>query len=140
MKTLISLAMATFVLGFIFSADLVVGEEETEKMLINQGWVKLSVEELMELKNHTGVGEGLWAFYVDPTGTIYVQQYGNGAINKAKRKITLAAEVCLKFETVNELCGCRSVWKRGKFIVHLKTEDGTLGPEYEIKTGNTENL
>lgn len=94
MKTLFSFGMAAFVLGFIFSADLVAGEKETEKMLIKQGWVKLSVEELRELKNHTGVGEGNWAFYVDPTGTIFVQRYGNGAIKRGKRIITLAGDFC----------------------------------------------
>ena len=74
MKTLISLGLATFVLGFVFSAELIAGEKETEDRLIKDGWKKLSTAELMKLKDYTGVSETGWAVYVDPTGTNLIHQ------------------------------------------------------------------
>ena len=140
MKTRILFGIAVFVLGFILSADLVAGEKETEKMLIKQGWVKLSPRELWELKNHTFVGEMGGASYVDPTGTQLVLRSRHGIITRSKRIVTLAGEICFKSESVKGYWRCRSVWKRGKYYIRLKTEDGTLSLRRIIKPGNTENL
>jgi len=88
MRTLISFVTATFVLGFILSADLIAGEKETETMLKKQGWTRLSVEELKAQKNFTVVGGTGSFMYVGPTGTNYVFQHYNGKQNRGKRKIT----------------------------------------------------
>jgi len=143
MRTLISLALAlTFVLGFIFSADLFAGEKETETMLIKQGWVRLSVEELRALKDYTAGEETGWALYVDPTGTNYVYRHWEGGIKKGKTRITAAGKICFKPDFLGfsgNVGGCRSVWKLGKVYLNLKS-DGTYFSKYEIKPGNTENL
>lgn len=152
MKTLFSFGMAAFVLGFIFSADLAAGEKETEKMLIKQGWVSLSVEELKALMDFTA-SSYISTLYVDPTGRKYVYQHSDsGMVNRGKRRVTTAGKVCFTPITANaadrdppivgpkgELWRCRSVWKRGKEYLDLKP-DGTYSSEYEIKPGNPENL
>ena len=150
MKTLFSFVVATFVLGFVCSADLVAGEKETETMLKKQGWTRLSVEELKAHKNYTAVGYTGWIMYVDPTGTNYVFQYYDGRQNRGKRKVTTAGKACyeglwLRRRTPvkpgeDSSWECRSVWKKGKFFIAIKTEAGNLGPKYEITPGNTENL
>ncbi len=136
MKTLISLAVANFVLGFVFSADLVAGEKETEKMLVEQGRVRLTAKELRAGTDFTGIGQ-YNTFYVDPTGTSLVYRDLSGSIFRKKRKITKAGKVCTKELTAPWVCF--SVWKRGKVHVAI-APDGTLTPKHEVKPGNTENL
>ncbi len=137
MKTLISLAMATLVLGLVFSHDLVAGMKETEKMLIKQGWVKLSAEELRELKNYTAVGETGWFVYVDPSGTQAVHRFAGGGINGGERNITADGQECIQF--IKYDIRCKFIWKRGKVYL-LVYPNGMRGREYTIKPGNPENL
>ena len=140
MRTLISLGMAAFVLGFILPADLVAGEKETEMKLKKEGWVKLSVEEVKAHKNYTAVGDTGWARYVDPTGTKYVWRYDHGAITPFERKVTAEGKDCIRYSRYSTgPWKCSSIWKRGKSYVRLRPT-GLLSPKYEIKPGNTENL
>ena len=151
MRTLIPLGMAAFVLGLVFSADLLAGEKETIEMLKKQGWVRLSVEEIRALKDYTATNV-FSSWYVDPTGTSYVYRHYNNTENRGKRRVTTAGKVCFTPFTANTvemdtptvgpkgiLWRCRSVWKRGKQYLDLRP-DGTYMSEYEIKPGNTENL
>ena len=80
-------------MGFIFSANLVAGEMETGDRLIKEGWKKLSVAELMELKNYTAVGKG-WASYVGPIGANYAFRLLKDPIRRGKRIITLDGKIC----------------------------------------------
>ena len=140
MKTLFSFGMAAFVLGFILSADLIAGEKETEKMLIKQGWVKLTAKELKAMTNYTGSDDYGWAVYIDPSGTKFVIRGQSGNIyGKGRREITTDGHYCYHFDTGP--VSCRFLWKRGNVYLRLSLEGkGTISGEYTIKPGNTENL
>jgi len=138
MRTLISLGMAAFVLGFIFSAELAAGERETEVMLKNQGWVRLSLDDLRVLKDYTAVEETGSAIYIDKTGRNFVLRFQNESIVRGMRIITTGGKVCLQYSKI-EPWPCFSIWKRGNVHVSLRAR-GTIGAERTIKPGNTENL
>jgi len=97
MRTLFSIGMAAFVLVFTFSADLAAGEKELEKMLIKQGWVKLTAKELKAMTNYTGSDDISWAEYIDPSGTKFVTQWASGRIEKGRREITANGEYCYHY-------------------------------------------
>jgi len=139
MKTLISLGMAAFVLGFVFSADLAAGVKETEMMLIKQGWVKLTAKELKAMTNFTGSDCCGWAEYIDPSGTKFVTRFMNGVIAKGKREITADGRYCHHYEMGTS--SCRFLWKQGKDYLRLSLEgSGAVAGQFTIKPGNTENL
>jgi len=140
MKSLISLVMPVFVLGFILSADLVAGEKETEMMLIKQGWVKVTAKELKAMTNYTGSDDYGFAEYIDPSGTKFVIRGQSGSIfGKGRREITADAHYCYHFDTGP--VSCRFLWKRGNVYLKLSLEGtGMISGEFTIKSGNTENL
>ena len=139
MKSLISLGMAAFLLGFVFSANLIAGEKETEVMLIKQDWVKLTAKELKAMTNYTGSDDYGWAEYIDPSGTKFVTRRQSGNIAKGRREITADGRYCYHFEVAS--ASCRFLWKRGKVYLRLSLEGkGTISGEFTIKPGNTENL
>ena len=105
-------------MGFIFSANLVAGEMETGDRLIKEGWKKLSVAELIELKSYTAVGKG-WASYVGPIGANYAFRLLNDPIRRGRRIITSDGKFCSKWTKENPW-RCRFIWIRGKDWLNLR--------------------
>jgi len=139
MRTLFSCVMAAFVLGFVFSAELI-AEGKLEKRLVKEGWVKVTAKELKAMMNYTASDDYGWAQYIDPSGTKVVTQRTNGQIIKATREITADGKYCIHY-VGGEPKNCRFLWKRGNVYLRLSRKGkGTISGEYTIKPGNTENL
>lgn len=142
MKPWISIA----VLGFILlTAGNAFAEEGLEKRLMEQGWVKLTMQELKALRDFTASDDFGWAEYVDPTGTMFVTRSQNGTTKKGSREITADGRYCHLYWGATTTI-CRSLWKRGKYYAHVRSI-GLLAPKRQvvkvqitIKPGNTENL
>ena len=154
MKTLISLGMAAFVLGFIFSADLIAAEtleqrkaslaaakKDRERKLIKAGWVKLTATEIRALTNFTASDDAGWAEYIDTNGTKVVTQWLNGEISKGTREITADGRYCYDYVGWRPKI-CWLLLQRAENYFRLTTEGMELygDGQFTIKSGNTENL
>ena len=155
MKTLFSLGMAAFVLGFVFSADLV-AEEEWEKKLMNEGWEKVR-QKLMDQANTTwygtkfGSGKFLsyedWVFYIDSSGkNIFMKIIGTSLSDTGIREETRDG-ICIVWKEGggeswdrSELTRCgRTLWKKGNLYMIVSPVGNEL-TRWTIKKGNLENF
>lgn len=144
MKTLFSIGMAALLLGTVLSADLVAAGK-IEQRLMKQGWVKLTVQELMALKDFTASDDFGWAEYIGPSGATVVTQYQNGTTKKGTREITADGQYCYLYRG-EPTTVCRSLWKRGKYYAHVRSRGlgaakrNIVRVQITIKPGNTQNL
>ena len=111
------------------------------KELEQEGWVRVTAQELNQQTDFTMYGAA-WFAYVDSkgTGVRMIDLRGRRHHHIGNRKITPNGEVITQFEDATHR-GQRiySVWKRkGKYQFILP--NGHLGPWYTIKPGNPENL
>lgn len=148
MKSLFSFVMGVFVLGFIFSADLA-AEEEWEKKLMNEGWVKV-FQKLMDNADTTWYGqEGSlpsqrsWIYYIDPTGKkVYFQFSKGGMTFTGKREVAKDGTHCIQFKGFfqgKNRCK-RTLWKKGNLYQPVNEYGIPSGTIYAIKKGNLEKF
>lgn len=148
MRTLITLGMAAFVLGFVFAADLV-ATETWEQKLMDNGWVKQK-DPFNAFADTTWYGrDGKYypaenhILYFDINGTkVFFQFEKDSSIYTGKRWKDGNDTYCefiekLSFRLVNN-CGV-TVWKR--VDAHLIAQDnGYIMHEYVVKKGNPEKF
>ena len=148
MKTLFSLALATFVLGFFFSADLV-ATDQWEKKLINEGWVKLSAEVLKKRKDETLyikiIEKIMYIHYFGSAGKFITIKkiYRGETTEKLRLNITSDGEVCFESIKIFGRKICTWHYTRGEKYIKIDSEGGGRGmfhSEYTIRNGNPENL
>ena len=148
MRTLISLAVAVFVLGFIFSADLI-AEEEWEKKLKADGWVLIK-RKLTDLADTTWYGQKSanpsrehWIFYIAPSGEkAYFQFIKDAPIHKSTRSIDENGRICNQWEKLGggiKRCGRTTLWKKGDLYMTM-TKIGSEHNRWKIKKGNLEKF
>ena len=148
MKTPISLLMATIVLGFICSTDLV-AEQDWEKYLNTKGWVKVK-NSLMELADTTWYsleksGDGArkdWVFYIGTDGTkVFFKGTQYEPAQTGARRESEDGLICVKWKAVDEgLEKCNTLWKKGDVFREYNQTGMGAGPGWKIKQGNVEKL
>ena len=140
---LLVLLTATVTLLAAYSAA---ATEDSDRLMMKQGWVKLSIKDLNAHTDLTAYGDSGWFAYVNPTGAAIKLQLLSGPIIQGTREITKEGMVCDRYESkldypwmAGEQEVCSTIWKKGELYVFVE-RNGMLGPEYTIKSGNPENL
>ena len=148
MKSLFPLGIAAFIVGFIFSCDKVT-EEEWEKKLKADGWVRENLKQL-KIANTTWYGqEGSvgsaknWILYVDKNGENILFAHNKGRVVwNGKWERGKDGTYCSQFEGLyggSKRCG-RTLWKKGEVYRWVNGKGFPRNAIWAIKKGNLENF
>lgn len=151
MKSLISLGMAVFVLGFFFSTDLV-AEGKWGKKLITEGWVNVTKENWADTTWY-GHAKDKWneqfdfIRYIHPDGRNMIQMNKTiGSKSSAKKwewKPEKNGKICIvKFmrdgTPYARVCG-KTIWKKDNSYIVVSLI-GRVVSQWRIKKGNLEKF
>ena len=134
------------IVALVFFSGGVFATEDWEKKLMDQGWVKLNLKELDNLKNTTwygikGKSTSNRVLYINPKGKKVFFQYKKGSKTYIiDREVKSEGKVCSRskdFWGGKEVC--RTVWKKDD-LRQIVSEIGYVMGEYTIKKGNLENF
>jgi len=148
MKTLISFGVAVFVLSFVFSADLV-AEEEWEKKLVAEGWVKTdlqgaSLSDTTWYAQESSIGDAFnWILYVNSNmENVFFVHIKGDFVWKGNWNRQTDGTYCSEFRGLpggKKKCG-RTLWKNGELYRWVSGDGFPTRAIWAIKKGNTENL